>query len=147
MHSHSELVSIAKTWLKKRCGVVFTELYSFNAEIPDAIGFNSMHSVLIECKRTRADFIKDFQKPHRWSGGMGEFRFYLCPAGLINLVDLPDGWGLIWVCEKGKAEVILNPYGKNNDQTGLWKGGFTRNLQAEINCMYTVLRKQSKEKC
>lgn len=146
MHSHSDLVKIAEKWLKKRCGVVFTELYSMNAEIPDAIGFTSMTSILIECKTSRRDFVNDFKKPHRWTNGMGEFRFYLCPESLINIEDLPDGWGLIWVCEKGKSTVIFNPYGVNNDQCGMWRNGFERNLRAEMNCMYTVLRKLTKNK-
>jgi hypothetical protein len=42
---------------------------------------------------------------------MGTFRFYLCPAGIINARDLPEKWGLIWVDEKGKAQMQVGPKG------------------------------------
>ena len=32
--------------------------------------------------------------------GMGQFRYYMVPAGLIAKDEVPAGWGLLWVrCE------------------------------------------------
>lgn len=75
------------------------------------IGFNSCNSVLIEVKVSRPDFLRDKKKifrrnPHM---GMGQFRYYCCPIGLIKTDELPDGWGLLYENEKGKIEVIKQP--------------------------------------
>jgi Holliday junction resolvase len=59
---HSDLVEIAEKWLLKRCGFAFTELSTHAQEIPDAIGFKSGISILIECKTSRADFLADRKK-------------------------------------------------------------------------------------
>lgn len=32
--------------------------------------------------------------------GMGNYRSYLCPAGLIGVGDVPERWGLVWYLEK-----------------------------------------------
>lgn len=106
--THKELVFIAYKWAKNNAsvGVVFRELYSIAGEIPDVIGFGAWHSVLIECKASRADFLKDKKKPHRTLfKGMGNWRFYCCPKGLIKVEELPAGWGLIYVDEVGKARI------------------------------------------
>lgn len=70
-------------------------------EIPDAIGFRPVDplggSTVVEVKVTRADFLADRTKPHRMAGGMGRWRYYLTPAGLVTTVELPPGWGLLEV--------------------------------------------------
>ena len=43
--------------------------------------------------------------------GMGTYRFYLSPAGVITAQDLPEKWGLIWVNEAGKARQHIGPKG------------------------------------
>jgi hypothetical protein len=102
--THAELVARAARWLRgtKRCGVVLTEAYSPAREIPDAIGWRSYESYLVECKVTRADFLSDLKKPHRknpdW--GMGDRRFYMTPPGLVQPDELPEHWGLLWVYPK-----------------------------------------------
>jgi hypothetical protein len=96
-----------------------------NREVPDAIGWlSSGVSLLIECKATRADFLSDATKPSREKGsgndvgnakgstrsgravkpprkteGLGAYRFYLTPSGLLAPGELPEGWGLLelWV--------------------------------------------------
>lgn len=91
--THKDLVEIGYKWLLKRggCGVVFKELHSINHEIPDVIGFCSWHSKVLECKVSRNDFLKDKRKVHR-EKGMGDFRYYVCPEGLIKPIELPDKW-------------------------------------------------------
>src|ERR1700743_1391059 len=109
MLTHSELVQIAYRWVLKNgsCGVAFKELVTLGSnEIPDVIGFGAWeHSVLIECKVSRSDFLADKHKSFRKEPhlGMGNQRFYCCPTGLIKVEELPEGWGLIYVNEKGKA--------------------------------------------
>ena len=99
--THAALVLRAARWLKnnQRCGVVLVEPQSFQAEIPDAIGWVRQSSFLIECKATRADFLSDAKKTFRRrpERGMGEFRYYMTPVGLIDKSELPDRWGLIEV--------------------------------------------------
>jgi hypothetical protein len=66
--------------------------------MPDAIGWKrACHSVLVECKVTRSDFLADRAKPFRLKPeqGVGCERFYLVPAGLLRAEDLPQGWGLL----------------------------------------------------
>ena len=68
--------------------------------MPDAIGWKkACHSVLIECKVSRADFQADREKPFRQKPetGVGCERYYLAPRGLIGTEELPSGWGLLEV--------------------------------------------------
>lgn len=111
--THNDLVKIAERWLigTRKCGAVITEMVTLGMETPDAIGFRDGSSTLIECKASRSDFLADAKKPFRRNPriGMGTYRFYLCPAGIITFQDLPEKWGLIWVNEKGKAKMQVGP--------------------------------------
>lgn len=85
-----------------RCGVVLIEMHSMSFEIPDAIGWNSYRSILVECKTTRADFLKDAKKSIRAHPelGMGDYRYYMVPPGLVTPDELPEHWGLLEAREK-----------------------------------------------
>jgi hypothetical protein len=75
--------------------------------MPDAIGWKqACHSVLVECKVTRADFLADRAKPFRQKPekGVGSERFYLTPAGLAKIEELPAGWGLLEL-KRGRVEM------------------------------------------
>jgi len=93
---------MAVHWLRRyRCGVVLSEQACASGEMPDAMGWKkACHSVLIECKVTRADFLADRAKPFRQQPetGVGSERYYLAPRGLIRIEELPCGWGLLEVC-------------------------------------------------
>lgn len=67
----------------------------------DAILFNGYGSFLIEVKISRSDFFADAKKRSRIdpSKGVGRYRYYACPVGLIHPEELPDKWGLIYVPE------------------------------------------------
>jgi hypothetical protein len=97
--THAQLVQKAVHWLRRyRCGVVLSEQACVSGEMPDAIGWKrACHSVLVECKVTRADFLADRCKPFRVkpADGVGCERFYLVPAGLVRCEELPTGWGLL----------------------------------------------------
>jgi hypothetical protein len=141
---HTELVCMAYEWVLNRtsCGVAFKELNTSacNGEYPDVIGFGSGgHSVLVECKVTRNDFIGDGKKKFRVYPklGMGTQRYFLCPRGVINPEDLLKGWGLIWAV-KSKPKVIYSPYKGN---IGERNKGFEKNIRAEHGLMYSVLRR------
>ncbi|TGJ99903.1 hypothetical protein EHO57_14185 [Leptospira langatensis] len=142
--SHDELVEIAFSWVQRRtsCGVVIKEVANTSAqEIPDVIGFGSGgHSFLIECKASRADFLKDKNKLFRQfpENGMGSQRFYLCPENIIGVEDLPVNWGLIWVNEQGKAKLKYSPYkGNGSERTSL----HPKNWKAEHGLLYSCLRR------
>jgi hypothetical protein len=141
--SHSILVQIAYKWiLKNGCGVAFREFRTLacNGEFPDVIGFSSGgHSTLIECKATRSDFLADKKKAFRITPelGMGSYRFFCAPKRLIKETELPAGWGLIEVNEKGQPRATVHP----------WRDWQTRgnrnpkNLKAEHELMYSALRR------
>jgi hypothetical protein len=111
--THAKLVSMAVRWLRRyRCGVVLSEQACVSGEMPDAIGWKkACHSVLVESKVSRADFLADRGKPFRQKPetGVGCERYYLAERGLIRIDELPPGWGLLEVCgreiERGKASV------------------------------------------
>jgi len=66
--------------------------------MPDAIVWKrACHSVLVECKLSRADFLADRGKLFRRKPeiGVGSERFYLVPRGLVRTEELPAGWGLL----------------------------------------------------
>lgn len=142
--THQALVKIAERWLlgTKKCSFAFTELVCLaTSEIPDAIGFQGGESFLVECKVSRADFLSDAKKPFRRNPGMGMgvFRYYLCPAGIITAQDLPEKWGLIWVNEKGKSRQMVGP--KGNVWSTQQNFRHERNMQAEMGLMASALRR------
>ena len=95
--SHNDLIKIAAKWLYSRANIIITEMAGIGEEA-DAIGFkNPYETILIECKASRNDFKSDGKKYFRRepSRGMGVIRYYLTPKDLINLDELPEGWGLL----------------------------------------------------
>lgn len=111
--THSELVGRAGKWLQntRRCPIVATEISTTfgTGESPDAIGWKGPHdTTIVECKATRADFLRDKKKTFRryWEMGIGQRRFYMTPPGLVKPGELPKGWGLLY-CHPKKVEVAL----------------------------------------
>lgn len=96
---HAQLVEKAVRWLRSyRCGVILSEQACASGEMPDAIGWKkACHSVMVECKVTRSDFLVDREKPWRKKPeqGVGSERFYLTLPRLIKSEELPAGWGLL----------------------------------------------------
>jgi hypothetical protein len=113
--THAQLVEKAVRWLRSyRCGVVLSEQACVNGEMPDAIGWKrACHSVLVECKVTRADFLADRDKPFREKPeqGVGCERFYLTLPALLKPEELPAGWGLLEY-RRGRIEPV-QPSAKN----------------------------------
>lgn len=144
--NHKQLVEYSKKWVlkKTRCSFAFAEIKCINSEIADVIGFASAdYSVLIECKLSRSDFLRDLKKSFRNQqsiNGIGKFRFFACPQGLIKSTELPLNWGLIYFSEKGAGELIWNPY-CGCLHGNIWSGGFQFNKDAERNILYSALRR------
>jgi hypothetical protein len=113
--NHAFLVAKAVAWLRRyRCGVVLSEQACISGEMPDAIGWKRpCHSVLVECKISRADFLADRNKPFRLNPqtGVGSERFYLVPTGLVRVEELPPGWGLLEY--RNRETEMVKPSKKN----------------------------------
>lgn len=109
MGRHDELVRLGSRWVKRQgFPVIATEISAVGSrEQPDIIGFRSTASVVVEVKVSRADFLADARKPERAPGGMGLglYRFYLCPEGLLRAEDMPAGWGLLYARGRGVVEI------------------------------------------
>jgi hypothetical protein len=116
--SHEELRVIAMRYAKKLewkehrsvgfgCGVIASEVTTAANDIPDVIGWRSGWSYLIECKASRSDFFADRKKPQRNNGtGMGNFRYFMVPSGLIKPEELPAEWGLLEVEGRSVTETV-----------------------------------------
>tara|TARA_B100002049_G_scaffold218440_1_gene185575 strand:+ start:423 stop:914 length:492 start_codon:yes stop_codon:yes gene_type:complete len=141
--THDDLVLRAEKWLKNsiNCGVVFNDKFqawTSYGEQPDGFGLRAGVSVLIECKASRADFHADKKKRFRAdpSLGMGDWRFYMCPKGVINVEDLPEGWGLLWVNGSRVEKVHGIP-----PNTQWSRSPFSGNKDSERAYMYGALRR------
>jgi hypothetical protein len=102
--------------------------------MPDAIGWKkACHSVLVECKTSRSDFLADRDKPFRQQPetGVGCERYYLAPRGLIRIDELPAGWGLLEVCGREIERVKASTKNHRSDI------GF----QNEMNLLLASLRR------
>jgi hypothetical protein len=119
--THANLCGLAVRWLKRphsagghACTLAVSECRSgYAGEAPDAIGFRANWnngSVVVEVKVSRSDFLADRRKPHRKAGaGMGTWRYYMAPAGLLTPDDLPERWGLLEVNARGHIMPVAGP--------------------------------------
>lgn len=146
--THSELVEKSEKWLRRNgFPVTLNEkiiAVTEHGEQPDVLGFNSRASILLEIKVSRNDFLSDAKKPFRIEPekGVGDWRFYVCPEGIINVDDIPEGWGLIYL--KGRK---LEPvYGWPGNVFWGTRKPFKSNQKAEQDYMYSLLRRLAKQK-
>jgi hypothetical protein len=102
--THHEVVARVAKWVQRHHSkvVIRDPFRAATDEQPDVIAWRLQCSILIECKVSRSDFLCDKNKAFRKKPekGMGDWRFYACPPGVINVDDLPDKWGLLWVYPK-----------------------------------------------
>ncbi len=131
---HKELVRRAVGWLKnnQRCTIVVNELKCSNvSEEPDAIGFKGGMSILIECKCSRSDFLRDGKKHFRqeMEYGMGNTRYYMAPVRMIDVRELPPMWGLLEVYE---SQIRIKHKGEFFDET---------NKTGEVALLTSIIRR------
>ncbi len=133
--THAQLVGKAVAWLRRYgCGVVLSEQACVSGEMPDAIGWKrACHSVLVECKVSRADFLADRAKPFRQKDAraLGCERFYLTPAELCDEPELPVGWGLLEY--RNRAVRLVRPAASNLRKP--------QGLRYEMNLLLASLRR------
>lgn len=129
--THKECVESATRYMDKRCNVVLPEFFCWNNEIADVMGFNQHDSTLVECKVSRSDFLSDAKKPFRinQSKGMGDYRYYCCPKGMIKPDELPEGWGLLYVYPSGLVKKVVTA--RNME----------KNINAEFHLLYYYARR------
>ena len=108
----------------------FSNLTSaIHGEQPDVLGLDSWgNSIVVEVKVSRSDFFADKKKPWRANPeqGMGCFKVYLAPEGLLKVEDIPYGWQLWEVygknkpmlrIVKGKAmELVTDPHSSQGNK-------------------------------
>lgn len=108
--THNAMCRRMAAWVQNNQGysVVVTELATRISETPDVIGFSGSASILIECKVSRSDFLADAKKLFRIYGekGMGDLRYFAAPRGIINVPDLPEGWGLLEVSDRQVRKIL-----------------------------------------
>lgn len=145
--THAELVARAERWLRntKKCGVVFAERRGGTGhEIPDAIGWRvGVWSILVECKASRADFLRDAKKLFRRNPemGMGQFRFYMTPPGLVLTSDeLPKGWGLVEVHDRTVKVIVESTHNGLDIERCRWELAFLVSAmrRVQLGCEPTV---------
>lgn len=147
--THNELINISYRFMlsKFSCGIAFKEMKTISSECADVIGFGGhQHSVLFEIKVSRSDFLTDKKKTFRKypERGIGRYRFYVCPEGMIKISDLPNGWGLIWFIN-GKLQMQINPFCRNPIMYSCHQNRHENiNQQAERDILYSALRRNFK---
>ena len=133
--THSELCKLTAKKFMKEIALIEYKCQMLNEE-PDVLVFDSYSdTTLYEIKMSRDDFWKDWKKTFRiycksvyhrnrlvvdtLDYSLGRLRYYVCPAGLIQIDELPFGWGLIWYNNnrfylKKKSELFKNNKGLEN---------------------------------
>ena len=117
--THDELTEMARVWLRgnQGCSVVITEMTCGASHCPDAIGFHPCYSIIIECKTSRSDFLRDRHKGHMQTNHtMGDKRYYLAPKGVLFPKDMPPGYGLLEPSGKGLKKIVYPQWIPDKDR-------------------------------
>lgn len=61
---------------------------------------------------------------------MGNFRFYLCPPGLIPVADVPEGWGLLYCYDK---RITVEKHPKDHNESAV--------RAEEYHLLYSIARR------
>lgn len=140
--THAELCQIAERWLRRSvgCGCAVSEMVSFASETPDAIGWKSGFSYLVEAKTSRADFFADRKKHFRQQPelGMGMYRYFITEPGLLKPDELPDRWGLLETTGK-RVRVVHGLPAKSYDSKNEWN--HDHSVRSEMILLTSALRR------
>lgn len=147
--THADLVLRAKGWLRRQgCKTVFGELtcVTYTGEIPDSIGWHGglNATVLIECKTSRSDFLADRKKRFRQEphNGMGSFRYFMCPPGVIRAEDLPERWGLLYCHGRSVRMEAGRELGRYIEGDDPWRFP-AKNDRGEVSMLLSVMNRIS----
>lgn len=120
---HAELIVHAAKWVRKRrYRVVLQDVQATCVnEQPDVIAWKGNgSSIVIECKVSRSDFLRDAKKRWRYRAedGMGYHRYYAVPDGPLAALDRQAGWGLLVVKSGGRIVEAYpsGPFTKRNER-------------------------------
>lgn len=114
---------------------VAVELCTWDTESADVWGLSAWDTAIIEVKVSHADFLADQKKWWRSKDAAdngrqaGNFRWYLCPEGVIKPEELPDKWGLLYWDGK-HIHAVVAP--KKFENTGM----------ADIKILASILRRE-----
>lgn len=92
------------------------------SEQPDVIAWKNWgHCIVIECKVSRSDFLRDHKKWFRRNPeqGMGHERWLAAPTGLVAAEEIPERWGLLAVRTSSKRVSVVRkaePFTDRNDR-------------------------------
>lgn len=115
---HYNLCVEGAKWLKKSpfggYKYIAVEIVCAAAESPDVWGTNGSQSTMIEIKVSRPDFLHDKKKFSRQNElhALGNFRYYLCPEGIITENDIPENWGLLYWRDGLITQIVEAKYQK-----------------------------------
>lgn len=130
--THADIVERAVRWLRntRKCRVVFAEITTSAAAVPDAIGWAPWHRcILIECKVSRSDYRADEHKlSHRAGRLPGAERWYMTPPGLLQPDEVREGWGLLEVHGRTVRRIVEAPPVPEDDRC--WRDEMTILLSA-----------------
>lgn len=131
---HYELCCLGAKFLKSRKNAepweipnkyVAVELVTLTAENPDIWATNGYHTTLVEVKTTHSDFLADQKKWSRSKAAelsdkqLGNYRYYLCPEGIIDESEIPEKWGLLVYDGKNIVKVRNATYQKSSTDAEL----------------------------
>jgi hypothetical protein len=153
--THDELVDIGRRWCIQPyancaeyghtgCSVVVTEISAntWMMEKPNVLGYSNKDTILIECKVSRSDFLRDKKKVFRLENelgvsgmALGTQRWYLAPSGVISKEDLPEDWGLLEVSPKGKVIPVVRARRTETIFDGRWS---ERNILLSVLCRLSL---------
>jgi len=136
--THDEIAAWAASRVK-RMGypIAFANMTSaIHGEQPDVLGVNCWsHSILIEVKVSRSDFLADKKKPWRANPkmGIGDRRVYLTPKGLLKPEEIPYGWELWEIDQKDGKKPRLKII-KGRLEKRAQGGAFSTRVYEYVNC-------------
>lgn len=131
---HYQLCCLGAKFLKSRKNAepwetpnkyVAVELVTLTAENPDIWATNGYYTTIVEVKTNYSDFLADQKKWSRSKAAelsdkqLGNYRYYLCPEGIIDESEIPDKWGLLVYDGKKIVKVRNATYQKSSTDAEL----------------------------
>ena len=112
---HKELKCLALRWMKSKVtDLVCPEVDFYNIRcVADVVGINFKRKEIrvIEVKVTKKDLLRDKKlfDINKTYFNHCHYCYIMCPKNVIELSDLPYGYGLLWVDELVNIDVVKKP--------------------------------------